>query len=69
LKAFCPLLSAPGRSSFEGANICFPANVGSIDANNQQRGEHLKWDAVTEAGGVVASDEARLALNVLLVKE
>lgn len=39
------------------------------NANNQQRGEHLKWDAVTEAGGAVASDEARLALNVLLVKQ
>lgn len=29
----------------------------------------LKWGAVTEAGGVVVSDEVRLALNVQLVKQ
>lgn len=29
----------------------------------------LKWNAVTEAGGVVVSDEVRLALNVQLVKQ
>ncbi|MBL7997198.1 MAG: YceI family protein [Candidatus Kapabacteria bacterium] len=28
----------------------------------------LKWDAVTEAGGVVVSDEVRLALNIQLQK-
>lgn len=29
----------------------------------------LKWNAVTEAGGVVVSDEVRLALNIQLVKQ
>lgn len=29
----------------------------------------LKWGAITEAGGVVVSDEVRLALNVQLVKQ
>ena len=29
----------------------------------------LKWGAVTEAGGVVVSDEVRLVLNVQLVKQ
>ncbi len=29
----------------------------------------LKWSAVTEAGGVVVSDEVRLDLNVQLVKQ
>lgn len=29
----------------------------------------LKWNAVTEAGGVVVSDEVRLVLNVQLVKQ
>lgn len=29
----------------------------------------LKWNAVTEAGGVVVSDEVRLVMNVQLVKQ
>ncbi|MEL7120786.1 MAG: YceI family protein [Bacteroidota bacterium] len=29
----------------------------------------LKWDAITEAGGVVVSEEVRLALNVQLLKK
>lgn len=29
----------------------------------------LKWDAVTEAGGVVVSDEVRLALEVQLIQQ
>ncbi|MFN3445496.1 MAG: YceI family protein, partial [Bacteroidia bacterium] len=29
----------------------------------------LKWDALTEAGGAVVSDEVKLHLNVQLVKQ
>ncbi|MCB0689005.1 MAG: YceI family protein, partial [Saprospiraceae bacterium] len=29
----------------------------------------LKWNAVTEAGGVVVSDQVRLDLNVQLIKQ
>ena len=29
----------------------------------------LKWSAVTEAGGLVVSDEVRLALNVEMIKQ
>jgi len=29
----------------------------------------LSWDAITEAGGVVVSDEVKLALNVQVVKQ
>lgn len=135
------------NDGFEGADVRFSANVGSIDTNNAQRDEHLKsddffnaarypkltfqsksftkkaegnyrlsgdltirnhthevelnveyfgtavdpygqakagfeitgkinrkdyglkWSAVTEAGGVVVSDEVRLALNIQLVKQ
>jgi polyisoprenoid-binding protein YceI len=29
----------------------------------------LTWDAVTEAGGVVVSDEVRLQFNIQMVKQ
>jgi len=29
----------------------------------------LKWNAVTEAGGVVAGDEVRLLINVQMIKQ
>ena len=29
----------------------------------------LKWDAVTEAGGIVVSDEIKLQLNVQFIKQ
>ena len=35
--------------------------------NRQEYG--LKWSAVTEAGGIVVSDEVRLVMNVEAIKE
>lgn len=40
-----------------------------ISGKINRRDFGLTWNAVTEAGGVVVSDEVRLALNVQIVKE
>lgn len=40
-----------------------------LEGTIKRKAYGLSWDAITEAGGVVVSDDVRLVLNVQLVKE
>ena len=40
-----------------------------IDGKINRKDFGLSWSAITEAGGIVVSDEVRLFLNVQMIKQ